>query len=564
MLSHMSSSFELLTGTLFFTARSQCPICCFTEGPKFSWGPTDPHESSLTPSTWMMHSLLSFWKMVHGGDVLHLFSVLDKMFMDALQRHYYAKWQGLETFENVESNFQITRCIRQRSVEAPPLWLKNAMQILWKVEKEWTKKKDGNSKRHVSMVNIIKSAASCGQTTSEFYHTQRRTWSRGLKTWSRRQKDGTWNQNQQVCGGQTHVQTRNWRTWWSRQKNMVAQISAREKLQEHKVHLQSRSENAKTAWRNECKVRTKAGGETRRFTDARTFHGDNCTKMVDHVCSVFCFGSENWFWSRETLDRIKGWETTTMRRLFRFKRKEDETLTGYCTKTARASRTIWKKDEASIVWYACRKHVESHGKDLWRKSQMRCWRHWNTSVHGEVRRAGKIQKQGTWQLFPTITQDGSTTGLAQSRLCVRQDYQWAPFDEIKSTRWRLGTFRRHSTSGGRGKLPVIWDWSTISTSSGSTTRRRITWSVKGRGKSQLKEWRTQTTGKQYVVFGMVAKTRIAGVGVAVWSKHFPEISESQSTKLQYRWKRALPWPGKLQEVACWREFSTCYLSKKLN
>ena len=34
-----------------------------------------------------------------------------------------------------------------------------------------------------------------------------------------------------------------------------------------------------------------------------------CRRIVDHVYSVFCFGSENWSWSLTTLDRIKGWET---------------------------------------------------------------------------------------------------------------------------------------------------------------------------------------------------------------------------------------------------------------
>ena len=60
--------------------------------------------------------------------------------------------------------------------------------------------------------------------------------------------------------------------------------------------------------------------------------------MVVHVCSVFCLGSENWSWSQAILDRIEGWETKAMRRLFRFKKKVDEDFTGHCQGTA--SRTI--------------------------------------------------------------------------------------------------------------------------------------------------------------------------------------------------------------------------------
>ena len=48
---------------------------------------------------------------------------------------------GHATFGNVESKFQFTRCIRQGGVEALTLWLKLAMQILWNVEKEWTRKR---------------------------------------------------------------------------------------------------------------------------------------------------------------------------------------------------------------------------------------------------------------------------------------------------------------------------------------------------------------------------------------------------------------------------------------
>ena len=55
-------------------------------------------------------------------------------------------------------------------------------------------------------------------------------------------------------------------------------------------------------------------------------------------------------WSQAILDRIKGWETKAMRRLFRFKKKEDETLAEYCTITARIARTIWTKMKLPILF----------------------------------------------------------------------------------------------------------------------------------------------------------------------------------------------------------------------
>ena len=34
--------------------------------------------------------------------------------------------------------------------------------------------------------------------------------------------------------------------------------------------------------------------------------------------AVFAFGSENWSWTMQTMEKIKGWETKKMTRLFRF------------------------------------------------------------------------------------------------------------------------------------------------------------------------------------------------------------------------------------------------------
>ena len=43
------------------------------------------------------------------------------------------------------------------------------------------------------------------------------------------------------------------------------------------------------------------------------------------------------------MDRIPGWETKVLRRLFRMKKMEDETVQGYCMRAARTARFIWKK-----------------------------------------------------------------------------------------------------------------------------------------------------------------------------------------------------------------------------
>ena len=68
-----------------------------------------------------------------------------------------------------------------------------------------------------------------------------------------------------------------------------------------------------------------------------------CRRMVEHVYSVFCFGSENWSLSHATLDRMKSRETKAMYRLLRFNREKDETWTDSCTRTCRIARKMWVK-----------------------------------------------------------------------------------------------------------------------------------------------------------------------------------------------------------------------------
>ena len=97
--------------------------------------------------------------------------------------------------------------------------------------------------------------------------------------------------------------------------------------------LEERMQSANKAWWRDVKI----------YRSKDVPWRVKCMVMLEHVYSVFCFGSESWSWSRAILDRMKGWETKAMRPFFRLKRKEDETLAGYCTRTVRAANTIWKK-----------------------------------------------------------------------------------------------------------------------------------------------------------------------------------------------------------------------------
>ena len=63
------------------------------------------------------------------------------------------------------------------------------------------------------------------------------------------------------------------------------------------------------------------------------------------------------------MDKIRRWETEMTRRLVGFRRKSDETMIGYCTRTARMAMTIWKK--MALPSRMCgREYVERNGMDM--------------------------------------------------------------------------------------------------------------------------------------------------------------------------------------------------------
>ena len=73
-------------------------------------------------------------------------------------------------------------------------------------------------------------------------------------------------------------------------------------------------------------------------------------RLVDHVCAVFAFGSENWSWTVLALKKIKGWETKTMVRLFRCKRQQDETWVDHHARTCKTARKIWIQMSLQLLY----------------------------------------------------------------------------------------------------------------------------------------------------------------------------------------------------------------------
>ena len=98
-----------------------------------------------------------------------------------------------------------------------------------------------------------------------------------------------------------------------------------------------------------------------------------CGRLVDHVYSVFSFGSELWSLSIQTMDRIKRWETKIMMRLFRFKRGKDETWVGYRTRCCKAARKIWIQMGLSVLY-------DIIAESMWRDMGWVCYQRPDTVV----------------------------------------------------------------------------------------------------------------------------------------------------------------------------------------
>ena len=193
-----------------------------------------------------------------------------------------------------------------------------------------------------------------------------------------------------------------------------------------------------------------------------------CRKTVEQVCSVSCFGSESWAWSRAILDRIQGWEKKAMRRLFGFRSKEDETLTGYCTRTAIAARTIWKNETPFLS--------EAIAESMRRRGGWAC----DTRQKCGVKNID-VRAVDQWALRDGARVPGEHWTCTKNIAFVVEDNNAYPAAEIDD-------YVKHIFSE-----PTTWR----------------TWAQKGRERSRLRKETLKNTGRRFEVFG-VGSTKTDG------------------------------------------------------
>ena len=117
-------------------------------------------------------------------------------------------------------------------------------------------------------------------------------------------KDGTWNRTWQVV---TVDLCQRGEGGHGDQDDERTSVTVCGQVQDSGIHLQSgwkdagqlgkkKMQSANEAWWRDVKI------DRSRDVPWRV----KCRRMLDQVCSVLCFASENWCWSQTVLDRIKG------------------------------------------------------------------------------------------------------------------------------------------------------------------------------------------------------------------------------------------------------------------
>ena len=134
------------------------------------------------------------------------------------------------------------------------------------------------------------------------------------------------------------------------------------------------------------------------------------SKTVDHVYAVFAFGSENRSWTVLTLDKINGWETKTVLRLFHFNRHKEETWVDCHTRTCNMARKIWIQMGLPFLY-------EVIAENMWRAMGWACDER-STAVIDSPNRVYRWRCTRWWRSLKTemlerflkIIQYGSTSG----------------------------------------------------------------------------------------------------------------------------------------------------------
>ena len=216
------------------------------------------------------------------------------------------------TFENVVSTFRFSRCLRQGGVEAPRLWIKMTMRILWNVEPEWKRRKDGTPHWHLSRTRA---------SDLQHYVWTENFWflSHPKTHLEQMMKDLIEEVERMGPGTKTSKSEMDKHLCWredGRHKDQDANRTAQNSRSRTSSRFWDSSSIKRsgnwTAWTRGCRVQTRSDGETWRSAEIKTYRGEwnaeewwNKSTVYSASDAKACPGV------RAILERIKVWESKT-------------------------------------------------------------------------------------------------------------------------------------------------------------------------------------------------------------------------------------------------------------
>ena len=290
------------------------------------------------------------WK--HGSNVYGKLGHRPRHVARIMESHNIQRWliaahlremsglEGKAMFECVERSFNFNRCLRQGSVEAPRLWQIMAAQLFVSVEGTWRQKNMG--------LLLDFKGEKVRQICSSVWADNFWIMSHSNRNLERMLRDlieeaEKWDLAPKTCKSV-------WTSTHEEEERSEVLIATNGLMYRFPLYekfkilgcamnrqgksldvIEERKQSAnKVFWRDILVWRSKD-------VPLR----NKCRRLVDHVYSVFSFGSENWSWTIHTRDRINGWETKMMMRLFRIKRGTDGTWVEFHIGCCKAPRKIW-------------------------------------------------------------------------------------------------------------------------------------------------------------------------------------------------------------------------------
>ena len=167
-----------------------------------------------------------------------------------------------------------------------------------------------------------------------------------------------------------------------------------------------------------------------------------CRRLVDHVYPVFSFGSETWSWTRQTRQKIQGWEKTIMTKLFCLKRQKEETWVDYQTRTSIVARKIWVKMKLPSLYV-------KNAEGMWRAMVWACNEKEN-AVIDSLKKVYKWRSMKWWYVLHTRMMKEDP----ENRTRWQHKWGWHNRGNDKTTRQQLQSkARSHLSYSTTTKVP---------------------------------------------------------------------------------------------------------------